>query len=104
MIPWDASSHSPLVFTLPRAQQRLHPSAVPWSVVVPPDRMLWACRSLWESTSCLMMELWVVLLVLVDSLPGKANTCWPGIFSQVLVSRGAISRERPAFCPMQGAA
>lgn len=50
-----------------------------------------------------MMELWVVL-VLVDSLPGKANTCWPGIFSQVLASRGAISRERPAFCPMPGAA
>lgn len=43
------------------------------------------------STSRLMMELWVVWLVLVDSLPGKANTCWPGIFSQVLASRGTIS-------------
>lgn len=64
---------------------------VPWSVVVTPDRMLWACRSLLASTSRFTMELWVVLLVLVDSLPGKADICWPGIFPRVLTSRGAVS-------------
>lgn len=51
---------------------------VPWSMAVLPDKMLWACRSLWVCTSRFTMELWVVL-ALVDSLSGKADTyrSWP---------------------------
>lgn len=56
---------------------------VPWSMAVLPDKMLWACRSLWVCTSRFTMELWVVL-ALVDSV-------WQSRHLQVLASRAAVS-------------